>query len=612
LASGTSGGVLAYTAAGTLASSAALAANALVIGGGAGAAPSTTTTGTGVVTALGVNTGTAGAFVVNGGALGTPASGTVTNLTGTASININGTVGATTATTGAFTTVTATGSVTATGTDTGDIFRGLNSSASNRNDFVVRNAASNMVLGAVVGTTGILAGNSVIATVSSTGLAVTGALSATTTLGVTGVSTLTAGAVIQGLTVGRGAGAVATNTVVGNGALATNSTGTELTAVGVNALNLNTGSSNTALGDRSMQANLTGAQNTASGSFSLAANTLGSQNVANGRVALSNNLTGGNNTALGHSALRLNTAGSNNTAVGYQSLDGNLASSNIAIGYNSGYGITTGASNVILGSYTGSTAPISATGSNFVVLSDGNGNVRQFFNGATATFNGAVGVTGTITSLAANGLVVADGNSGSRTRMGSTGGGFNFIETEGSADLNIRRNSVIVAVVTATGVDVTGTLKASTGAAVGNATPGAGGLAFPATAVAVADANTLDDYEEGTWTPADGSGAGLVFTGVTGNYTKIGRMVTAICSFTYPSTADVTLSLVSGLQFPIAAGSSMVNISIGFKNGAAASAAFMFGLNGTATFRPVNSAGAAITNAAVSLARFDLQLTYFV
>lgn len=67
-----------------------------------------TATGTGVVTALGVNTGTAGAFVVNGGALGTPSSGTVTNLTGTASININGTVGATTPTTGAFTTLSAT------------------------------------------------------------------------------------------------------------------------------------------------------------------------------------------------------------------------------------------------------------------------------------------------------------------------------------------------------------------------------------------------------------------------------------------------------------------------------------------------------------------------
>lgn len=114
LTSGTSGGVLYYSATGTLASSSALAANALVIGGGAGAAPSTTATGTGVLTALGTNVGTAGAFVENGGALGTPSSGTVTNLTGTASININGTVGSTTPNTGAFTTVSASGVITST------------------------------------------------------------------------------------------------------------------------------------------------------------------------------------------------------------------------------------------------------------------------------------------------------------------------------------------------------------------------------------------------------------------------------------------------------------------------------------------------------------------
>jgi hypothetical protein len=110
ITSGTSGGIPYFSATSTIASSALLAASALMIGGGAGAAPATTTTGTGVVTALGVNVGTAGAFVVNGGVLGTPSSGTVTNLTGTASININGTVGSDPAlvTTGAFTTVTAT------------------------------------------------------------------------------------------------------------------------------------------------------------------------------------------------------------------------------------------------------------------------------------------------------------------------------------------------------------------------------------------------------------------------------------------------------------------------------------------------------------------------
>jgi len=79
---GTSGGIPYFNSASTWASSAALTANALMIGGGAGAAPATTTTGTGVLTALGNNVGSAGAFVVNGNALGTPSSGTLTNAIG--------------------------------------------------------------------------------------------------------------------------------------------------------------------------------------------------------------------------------------------------------------------------------------------------------------------------------------------------------------------------------------------------------------------------------------------------------------------------------------------------------------------------------------------------
>jgi hypothetical protein len=66
---GTSGGIPYFSSTSTWATSAALAANALVVGGGAGAAPSTVTTGTGVVTALGVNTGSSGAFMVQGSAI---------------------------------------------------------------------------------------------------------------------------------------------------------------------------------------------------------------------------------------------------------------------------------------------------------------------------------------------------------------------------------------------------------------------------------------------------------------------------------------------------------------------------------------------------------------
>lgn len=55
---GTSGGVPCFSSASTWTSSAALAANALVIGGGAGVCPSTTTTGTGVLTFLGTPSST--------------------------------------------------------------------------------------------------------------------------------------------------------------------------------------------------------------------------------------------------------------------------------------------------------------------------------------------------------------------------------------------------------------------------------------------------------------------------------------------------------------------------------------------------------------------------
>lgn len=79
---GTSGGIPYFNSGTTWATSAVLAANALVVGGGAGLTPATITTGTGVVTALGVAPGLTNSFVVNGGVLGTPSSGTLTFATG--------------------------------------------------------------------------------------------------------------------------------------------------------------------------------------------------------------------------------------------------------------------------------------------------------------------------------------------------------------------------------------------------------------------------------------------------------------------------------------------------------------------------------------------------
>jgi hypothetical protein len=85
------------------------------------------------------------------------------------------------------------------------------------------------------------------------------------------------------------------------------------------------------------------------------------------------------------------------------------------------------------------------------------------------------------------------------------------------------------------------------------------GVTFPATQVTSADANTLDDYEEGTWTPTISAGGGTIttssFSGA--KYTKIGNIVEATvtitittvgtavgqCLFTLPFTGTNTFQL---------------------------------------------------------------------
>jgi len=62
----------------------------------------------------------------------------------------------------------------------------------------------------------------------------------------------------------------------------------------------------------------------------------------------------------------------------------------------------------------------------------------------------------------------------------------------------------------------------------------ANGVAFPATASASSDPNTLDDYEEGTWTPTP-TGGTFGVTYASGFYTKVGRQVTATCFLAWNS-----------------------------------------------------------------------------
>ena len=77
-----------------------------------------------------------------------------------------------------------------------------------------------------------------------------------------------------------------------------------------------------------------------------------------------------------------------------------------------------------------------------------------------------------------------------------------------------------------------------------------GQLAFPATQAASAGANTLDDYEEGTWTPSIGGSA--TYSTQDCVYTKIGRMVFISCYFQVNSLGTGSTTTISGLPFTAA------------------------------------------------------------
>src|SRR6185369_6734530 len=99
-----------------------------------------------------------------------------------------------------------------------------------------------------------------------------------------------------------------------------------------------------------------------------------------------------------------------------------------------------------------------------------------------------------------------------------------------------------------------------------------GQLAFPPVQNPSSNPNTLDDYEEGTWTPVikfGGATTGIIYGAATlGRYTKIGRLVTASCICTLTNKGSATGSAtLEGLPFAAANDSIYSAVTVGFASG---------------------------------------------
>lgn len=171
---------------------------------------------------------------------------------------------------------------------------------------------------------------------------------------------------------------------------------------GISNLALNTsGTNDIAIGELVLTFNTTGATNVGIGTFALNKNETGDSNVAIGYVAQQLRTSGNYNVAVGDNALAKDLTSSFNTAVGAVALLNSTTGSNTAVGYRSGYLITSGTKNTILGRYTGNQGGLDIrTASNYIVLSDGDGNPRAYWNGADATFGGLIGTSAAAATIA--------------------------------------------------------------------------------------------------------------------------------------------------------------------------------------------------------------------
>jgi hypothetical protein len=443
---------------------------------------------------------------------------------------------------------------------------------------------------------------------------------------------------ISGLTVGKGGGAVSTNTAIGASALAANTTGSQNTAVGFGAADAittgtfsvafgadalgaaQTSTQNSGLGWKALEATTTGESNTAVGSQAMRINTTGSQNTALGREALYSNTTASNNTAVGYQSLYSVTTGYNQVALGYQAGYGKTTVGDnygaVYIGYQAGYSVATAIDNVFVGGFAGKFTTASnntGVGSGALYLNTtGTSNTAlgyvSMVNNTTGSYNTAIGqhtlqANTTASSNTAVGYQAGYSNATSsgnvflgtaagytanttgntwNTFVGAftgysvtTGKGNTFIGTSGSTgsvgcgyymttgsdnvivggytgnlnsyDMRTLSNRVVIS-------DGLGnrqlTMYDGGTVALGNsAVPQAGtGITFPATQSASSDANTLDDYEEGTWTPTVGGNATYA-AGSFGRYTKIGNIVTCQFYIEIATLGTGSTNTLSGFPF---------------------------------------------------------------
>ena len=294
--------------------------------------------------------------------------------------------------------------------------------------------------------------------------------------------------------------------------------------------------------------------------------------VAIGKDALTALTSGTGNTAAGFESLKTENDGSRNTAIGYKALTTlNTSAGNgetTAIGFEAGMDVSSGIANTFVGSRAGNqgTNDITTGSNNTMIGKEARGSANSASN-QTVIGASAIGVADNSVSLgnaSVTNLYIAKGNNTAQTitfqNSSNNGGDIQYDHSDDQMKFgvaNVVRARLFADTLRPGANDTQDLGTASAGWRTLYVTDG---INFPddASANPSSDANTLDSYEEGTWTPlpADAVSSGNTASAgtATGNYTKIGRQVTCIMSLVNVNTTGMTSTndfFIQGLPFVI-------------------------------------------------------------
>ena len=335
--------------------------------------------------------------------------------------------------------------------------------------------------------------------------------------------------------------------------------------------------------------------------------------ITNGAGSISIAATGGGSaatpTALGTIYGKTDTGSI--TFLGYQA--GNASSSaahNVAVGASAMAAITTGTRNIVLGSYAA--AALTTGEGNIVLGTFGVGSGTNTFSANTSgSDNIAIGGKALNSNTTANYSIAIGANalaSSTGTLNQAFGSGAGALITTGTrniilgayqgntAGLDIRTASNYIVLSDGDGNPNISTADGKTVALKG-AIPNTGtGITFPATQSASTDANTLDDYEEGTWTPAIGGGPSATYSSRTGTYTKIGNRVTLFFEIVVASISGTGSAWITGCPFTPSGEEGATGLILGYSGCASLTTSILGAFNADTSLYPYTQASTAKVN----------------